>query len=67
MHTEAPDRAIPGFCLALMPHKNRIPWETSGRETLPLDQMYHDTANEPLDVPLHPAAERFWREKGYLA
>jgi TRAP-type uncharacterized transport system substrate-binding protein len=22
---------------------------------------------DPLNIPLHPAAERFWRERGYLA
>ncbi len=24
------------------------------------------TLDAPLDVPLHPAAERFWQECGYL-
>jgi TRAP-type uncharacterized transport system substrate-binding protein len=24
------------------------------------------TGVAPLDVPLHPAAERYWRERGYL-
>ena len=25
-----------------------------------------DTLDGPLDVPLHPGAERYWREAGYL-
>ena len=33
---------------------------------LPLAQMVRDTPEGHLEVPLHPAAERFWRECGYL-
>jgi len=25
-----------------------------------------DTPEGHLEVPLHPAAERFWRERGYI-
>jgi len=32
-----------------------------------LAQMVRDTAEGHLEVPLHPAAERFWRERGYLS
>jgi TRAP-type uncharacterized transport system substrate-binding protein len=28
--------------------------------------MCRDTLEGPLDIPLHPAAESFWREQGYL-
>jgi len=28
--------------------------------------MCRDTADGPLVIPLHPAAEKFWRERGYL-
>jgi TRAP-type uncharacterized transport system substrate-binding protein len=28
--------------------------------------MCRDTIEGPLTIPLHPAAERFWRERGYL-
>ena len=66
-HAGAPDRAIRGFCAALLARKDRIPWESTGREPLPLERMCHDTVEGPLDVPLHPAAEQFWREQGYLA
>jgi len=33
---------------------------------LPLDRMCIDVPDAPMDVPLHPAAQRFWRECGYL-
>jgi TRAP-type uncharacterized transport system substrate-binding protein len=29
--------------------------------------MCRDTPAGPLNIPLHPAAERFWRKLGYLA
>jgi len=61
----APDELIRAFCAALEAGKARIPWEGEG--PLPLDRMCRDTPEGPLDVPLHPAAERFWRERGYLA
>jgi TRAP-type uncharacterized transport system substrate-binding protein len=28
--------------------------------------MVRDTPEGHLEVPLHPAAERFWRDRGYL-
>ncbi len=29
--------------------------------------MCKDTVEGPMGIPLHPAAERFWREQGYLS
>jgi hypothetical protein len=28
--------------------------------------MVHDTPEGHLEIPLHPAAEQFWFERGYL-
>ncbi len=36
------------------------------RGPLALDRMCRNTPETPLDIPLHPAAERFWRDRGYL-
>jgi len=44
--------------------KDRILWQ--GQGPLPLEHMCRDTPEGPLDLPLHPAAERFWRAQGYL-
>lgn len=60
-----PDAVVENFCRALDRCKDRIPWAEEG--PLPLDQMVRDTADGHLEVPLHPAAERFWRECGYLS
>jgi len=64
-HADVPDELITSFCAALEARKDRIPWEGEG-PVLPLDRMCRDTPEGPRDVPLHPAAERFWSKMGYL-
>jgi len=64
-HADAPDDVITAFCGALEARKDRIPWQGEG--PLPLERMCCNTADTPLVIPLHPAAERFWRKCGYLA
>jgi len=61
---DVPNDLITAFCKALEGRKDRIPWQGAG--PLPLDRMCRDTPETPLDIPLHPAAERFWRDRGYL-
>jgi len=63
-HERTPDDLVTAICAGLEARKNRIPWQGEG--PLPLERMCRDTPEGPLDVPLHPAAERFWRESGYL-
>ncbi len=63
-HAEAPDSLVTSFCEALEARKESIPWQGEGG--LPLEQMCRDSIEGPLDIPLHPAAESFWRARGYL-
>jgi TRAP-type uncharacterized transport system substrate-binding protein len=63
-HRDTPDTMVADFCRALDDSKERIPWERDA--PLPLAQMVRDTPEGHLEVPLHPAAERVWRERGYL-
>ena len=58
------DDLVIDFCRALEASKDRVPWAKDA--PLPLAQMVRDTPEGHLEVPLHPAAERFWRERGYL-
>jgi TRAP-type uncharacterized transport system substrate-binding protein len=60
----APDAMIAAFCAALEARKARIPWYGEG--PLALDKLCKDSKEGPLNIPLHPAAERFWKERGYL-
>jgi len=64
-HADVSDDFITDFCRALEARRDRIPWQGEG--PLPLERMCRNTPDTPLVVPLHPAAERFWRERGYLA
>jgi TRAP-type uncharacterized transport system substrate-binding protein len=61
---DTPDGVVTDFCRALEASKDRIPWAQDA--PLPLAQMVRDTPEGHLEVPLHPAAERFWHELGYI-
>lgn len=64
VHADTPDAAVRRMCAGLEARKDVIPWDGDG--PLPLDRMCRSTPDTPLDVPLHPAAETFWKERGYL-
>jgi len=61
----APEEMIYNFCAGLEARKDRIPWYGEG--PMPFDKLCKDSKEGPLYLPLHPGAERFWRERGYLA
>ncbi len=63
-HANVSDEVVSSFCAALEARKDHIPWQGEG--PLPLERMCKDTPEGPLDIPLHPAAERFWAKCGYL-
>jgi TRAP-type uncharacterized transport system substrate-binding protein len=64
VHAEAPDELVTQICAAFEARKHLIPWQFPG--PLPLERMCRDCEDAPLTVPLHRAAERYWREIGYL-
>lgn len=57
------DTTVVRLCQALEARKEHIPWQGDG--PLPLARMCTDSDATPLDVPLHPAAEAYWRGSGY--
>jgi TRAP-type uncharacterized transport system substrate-binding protein len=59
-----PDDMVTKFCAALEARKANIPWYGDG--PLDLKLMVSDHWTAPMMVPLHPAAERYWKEQGYL-
>jgi TRAP-type uncharacterized transport system substrate-binding protein len=60
----APDELVTAFCAAIDARKERVPWYGHGPMDLKL--MVSDTPEAPVAVPLHPAAQRYWKERGYL-
>ena len=64
VHAEADDELVTQICRAFEARKHLIPWQFPG--PLPLERMCKDCIDAPLKVPLHPAAERYWKEIGYL-
>ena len=58
------EERVTQICAALQARKDRIAWQLPG--PLPLERMCIDVPDAPMGVPLHPAAERFWRQCGYL-
>jgi hypothetical protein len=65
VHREAEDDLVTSFCAALDARKANIPWQGEG--PLPVERLCRDAPDTPQDVPIHPAAEKFWRDKGYLS
>ena len=63
-HADVADAVITSICAALEARKERIGWQEPG--PLPVEYGCRDTDDGPLVIPLHPAAERFWRGQGYL-
>lgn len=66
--TAASDHLVQSFCAALSRSKDRIVWQIGPEHQppLPLAQMVTDSPATPMDVPLHPAAHRYWSEHGFL-
>lgn len=64
VHANLPDKLVEQICAALDARKHLIPWQGDG--PLPVERMAKDAPDTPRDVPLHPAAERFWISQGYL-
>jgi TRAP-type uncharacterized transport system substrate-binding protein len=64
VHAEADDALVTQICAGLDARKACIPWEEPG--DLPVERMAREAIDTPQTVPLHRAAERFWRSRGYL-
>jgi TRAP-type uncharacterized transport system substrate-binding protein len=64
VHADLDDATVARLCHALDARKHLIPWEGDG--PLPVERMCREAPDTPQPVPLHPAAERYWRQCGYL-
>jgi TRAP-type uncharacterized transport system substrate-binding protein len=64
VHAAAGDDLVTQICEALEARAALIPWQSAG--PLPVARMAKDAPDTPQLVPLHAAAERYWRARGYL-
>jgi len=63
-HAEMPEEVAYALCEAIALRRDSIPVDQEGPLEAP--SLCTDTEEGPLNVPLHPGAERYYREKGYL-
>jgi TRAP-type uncharacterized transport system substrate-binding protein len=59
-----PDKTAYDICSAFGARHDWMPWEKGTHEGL--GQLGRETDATPMDVPLHPGAERWYRERGLL-
>ena len=59
-----PDETAYKVCRAFAARAELIPWDPDSYTGI--DQLGKDTESTPIDVPLHPGAEQWYHEQGYL-
>lgn len=64
VHADLADGRVEQICAALEERAAMIGWQGEG--PLPVPRMAREAPDTPQSTPLHPAAERFWRKRGYL-
>ena len=64
VHADMPDDVAYALCEALEARKLQIP--TDNYKPLDLVQLSNVDEEAPRGAPLHPGAEKFYRERGYL-
>jgi TRAP-type uncharacterized transport system substrate-binding protein len=64
VHADMADDVAYALCEAIEARKDAIP--TDNYKPLELSQLCSDNEETACDVPLHPGAQRFYRERGYL-
>jgi hypothetical protein len=63
-HAEFPDALAYQFAAALEKIREEIPYDAE--KIPPMSALARGSEEAPLDIPLHPGAERYYREHGYL-
>jgi TRAP-type uncharacterized transport system substrate-binding protein len=64
VRADMPDDVAYALCEAIERRKDLMP--TDNYEPLEIAQLCANDEEAPYDVPLHPGAARFYRERGYL-
>lgn len=64
VHADMPNEVAYALCEAIELRKDLIP--TDNFKKLSVAQLCRNDDEAPYDVPLHPGARRFYKERGYL-
>ena len=64
VHADMPNEVAYALCEAIELRKDLIP--TDNFKKLSMAQLCRNDDEAPFDVPLHPGARRFYKERGYL-
>ncbi len=64
VRTDMPDDMAYALCETIEKRKDALP--TDNYKPLDIAQLCANDEESPYDVPLHPGAARFYRERGYL-
>ena len=64
MHASLPDELAYHMAAVLDRLREEIPYDSA--QVPPMSSLCRSTEEGPLDIPLHPGAERYYREHGYL-
>jgi len=64
VHADMPNDVAYALCEAIEQRKDSIP--TDNFKRLNLRQLCSNDGEAPFDVPLHPGARRFYRERGFI-
>lgn len=64
VHAELPNEVAYALCEAIELRRDQIP--TDNFKRLAMRQLCSNDDEAPFDVPLHPGARRFYKERGYL-
>ncbi|HXG53026.1 MAG TPA: TAXI family TRAP transporter solute-binding subunit [candidate division Zixibacteria bacterium] len=64
VHEKFPEELAYRIAAVLERIREEIPYDAPAPP--PMRSLCTDTDSGPLDIPLHPGAERYYREKGYL-
>ena len=65
VHADMPESVAYAICDAIERRKSTIPIDKEGE--LDMAQLCRNDEEAPRSVPLHPGAERLYRERGYLS
>jgi len=64
VHADLPNDVAHAICEAI--EKRRLSIPTDNFKPISIKQLCANDSEAPFNIPMHPGARRFYRERGYL-